>query len=128
MVKSPKLIDSMFISLLLLSYGCDKKENISHLAQEQVTGDRLTITKFSPDLPATIATGEKLFVTVKYDIASVDKAQIFVRPYTNGGRTSDYRAHACRPIEKGQGEIEGYFFFDEPTIVNEVRVKFGLPA
>jgi len=109
MVKFRKLIHLIFISLLLLSYGCSK--------------DRLTITKFSPDLPASIAIGEKLIVTVEYDINSVKYAQIFVRPLTNGKGTPGYRAHGCRPIEEGKGVIEGYFFFDEPAIVDEVRVK-----
>jgi len=113
MVKFRKLIHLIFISLLLLSYGCSKKED----------GDRLTITKFSPDLPASIAIGEKLIVTVEYDINSVKYAQIFVRPLTNGKGTPGYRAHGCRPIEEGKGVIEGYFFFDEPAIVDEVRVK-----
>ena len=113
MVKFRKLIHSIFISLLLLSYGCSKKEE----------GDRLTITKFGPDLPASIAVGEKLIVTVEYDIKSVKKAQIFVRPFTNGKKTPGYRAHGCCPIEKGKGVIEGFFFFKEPRIVDQVRVK-----
>jgi hypothetical protein len=141
MVKLRKLIVSLFISLLLLPYGCSKKEKegvseknaeqksassvheSTKLTQEQLTGDRLRITKFSPDLPATIAVGERLIITVEYDINSVEEAQIFVRPYTKGKRTHDYRAHGCRPIEKSKGVMKGYFTFDEPTIVDEVRVK-----
>ena len=141
MVKFRKLIHLIFISLLLLSYGCSKKEEESDLqkdtvqksastidestklTQEQFIGDRLTITKFSPDLPASIAIGEKLIVTVEYDINSVKEAQIFVRPLTNGRGTPGYRAHGCRPIKEGKGVIEGYFFFNEPTIVDEVRVR-----
>jgi len=141
MVILRKLIHSLLISLLLLSYGCSKKEEESisqkdtvqkpastvhestKLTQEQSNGDRLTIIKFSPDLPASIAIGEKLIVTVEYHINSVKEAQIFVRPFTNGKTTPGYRAHGCRPIEEGEGVIEGYFFFNKPTIVDEVRVK-----
>ena len=113
MVKFRKLIHLIFISLLLLSYGCSKKEE----------GDRLTITKFSPDLPASIAIGEKLIVTVEYDINSVEEAQIFVHPLRNGRGIPGCRSHGCRPIEQGKGVMKGYFTFNKPAIVDEVRVK-----
>ena len=93
--------------------GCSKKEE----------GDRLTITKFSPDLPASIAVGERLIVTVEYDINSVKHAQIFVRPLANGRGIPGCRSHGCRPIEQGKGVMKGYFFFNEPAIVDEVRVQ-----
>ena len=92
------------------------------LTQEQLTGDRLKITEFSPDLPASIAFGERLIVTVEYDINSVQKAQIFVRPLRNGRGISGCRSHGCRPIDKGKGVMNGFFTFDEPATVDEVRV------
>jgi hypothetical protein len=105
-------------------YGCSKKEkeNVSQ-NQEEVEGDKLKITKFKPELPARIAFGEYLVVTVEYNINSVEQAQIFVRPLRNGRGISGCRSHGCRPIDKGEGLMKGYFYFNEPAVVDEVLVK-----
>lgn len=126
MVKIQNVIQVLFIGFILLSFGCSKQENVlqkDSVTESESIGDRLIITKFNPGLPASIPIGEKLIVTVEYNINSVDEARIFVRPYTNKRRTSGYRAHGCRPLIRGQGVIEGYFIFDKPTKVDEVRVN-----
>ena len=52
--------------------------------------------------------------------------QIWARPYTNGRLTQGYKAHGS-PVynreEKNAGGAEGYFFFDRPTVVDEVRIQ-----
>jgi len=106
------------ISLLLLS--CDYSEDGG---SGSVSGkDGLKIVRFSPELPSLIAVGEKLTVTVEYKIGSAKEAQIFIRPFTNGRGTPVNLSHGCRSIKTGKGTLEGYFIFDEPTVVDEVRV------
>ena len=85
--------------------------------------DSLKIVSVTPQNPAILLLGEKLIVKVQYNISSVERARIWVRPYTQGRRTSGYAAHASRGHNAGRGVMEGWFRFDGPAIVDEVRVK-----
>jgi hypothetical protein len=116
MNKFGKVVCLLFVVLFLVS--CDCSEEGSSFSGK----DRLKIVKFSPALPSLIGVGEKLTVTVEYNIKSVNEAQIFIRPFTNGRGTPGSLSHGCRSIKTGKGVLEGIFFFDEPTVIDEVRV------
>jgi len=96
---------------------------IERIAEEMLPGDLLEVISVEPSSPAVLAFGEKLRVKIRYCIASSDSAQIWARPYTHGRRTSRYRAHGSPFHKKGCGEIEGYFFFENETVVDEVRIE-----
>ena len=70
--------------------------------------------------------GETFYVNIEYDMGQNDSVQIWARPRTNGSSTSGYRAHGSSVYNKYEGTtdiIQGHFFFDEPTIVDEVIVR-----
>jgi len=85
--------------------------------------DSLEIVSTMPQTPAVLSLSEKLFVKVRYHFTSVEQARIWARPYTEGKRTPGYRAHPSPPYDAGSGVIEGWFFFETPTKVDEVRVE-----
>lgn len=87
------------------------------------TEDSLTIVSYDPPLPAKLKAGERLYVTVEYAVASAEKAQIWVRPYTQGKRTPGYRGHASPFYKKGTGKLVGWVQFHGPAIVDEVIVN-----
>jgi len=83
----------------------------------------LEIIRFEPGLPATLHPGDRLHVVIHYRMHSVDSVRIFARPYTNGKPTPGYGAHGSPEHGRGEGEIVGWFKFDKPTKVHEVRVQ-----
>ena len=85
--------------------------------------DSLEIVSTMPQSPAVLSLSEKLFVKVRYHLTSVEKAFIWARPYTEGKRTAGYWAHPSPCYDAGSGVIEGWFFFETPTKVDEVRVQ-----
>jgi len=89
--------------------------------------DLLEIVSPTPQTPTVLSLGERFTVKVRYHLASVNQARIWARPYTGGKYTSGYRAHPSPMYDAGTGEMEGWFFFDEPTKVDEVRVQM-VPA
>lgn len=86
-------------------------------------GDALRIAGFEPRIPAKLRTGKRLNVTVKYWNRSCDKVSIFARPYTNGVKTPGYGAHPSPLYARGNGEAECWFTFNNPAVVDEVRVE-----
>ena len=86
-------------------------------------GDELTVVSFDPPLPAEIALGERLRVTISYRLNSADEAQIFIRPMTDGQLSKGYSAHGSRKYSRGRGLVEGWFSFRQPTTVDQVRVR-----
>lgn len=93
-------------------------------------GCDLKIISTEPKSPAILEAGQKLYVNIKYDIGDYDSVQIWARPRTNGSQTKGYRAHGSPVYNKYDGSrdtIQGYFFFDEPAVVDEiiVRMKAG---
>jgi len=96
---------------------------IKQISKQVLPGDSLEVISVEPACPAVLDLGEKLRVKVRYRVVSSDSVRIWVRPYTRGRRTSGYKAHGSSTYEKGTGVVEGYFFFEEPVMVDEVRVK-----
>ncbi len=97
--------------------------NNSDSAIAEPQQDSLKIISIEPKSPAILALGEKLTVDVQYNLSSVEQAHIFVRPYTGGNKTRGYRAHSSPLYNVGSGIIQGWFFFDKPTKVDEVLVR-----
>ena len=85
--------------------------------------DSLAIVSYDPPLPAKFKVGDRLAVFIDYTIGSVDRAQIFARPYTKGKKTPGYTAHGSNYYKKGSREFVGWFEFRRPATVDEVRVR-----
>ena len=92
-------------------------------AEANEHGDRLEILGFDPPLPAELRPGQRLTVRVGYEINSDEPALIFVRPMSEGKRSSGYAAHGSRRYEKGKGVVEGWFSFRQPTVIDQVQVR-----
>ncbi|MFC1676130.1 LamG-like jellyroll fold domain-containing protein [Planctomycetota bacterium] len=94
---------------------------------EQFTPDNsLAIKSVVPNSPAILKLGEKLNVDIHYQLRSFTDVQIWARPQTKGRRTHGYKAHGSRVYHKTDSETgiaKGYFFFDKPTSVDEIRVR-----
>lgn len=88
-----------------------------------LSGDALKIVGFRPRVPAKFRTGERLNVTVSYWNRSHGKVRIFARPYTNGAKTTGYGAHPSPLYARGNGKAECWFTFNQPAVVDEVRVE-----
>ena len=87
------------------------------------TEDSLTIVSYDPPLPAELKAGEQLKVTVEYAVASVEQAQIWVRPLAKGKRVAGAGGHSSPFYKKGTGKFVGWFQFSRPAIVDEVSVR-----
>lgn len=86
----------------------------------------LEILSTEPESPATLQAGEKVYVTFNYDMGEYEAVQIWIRPRTNGTETKDYKAHKSPVYRKYDGtkdQIQGYFFFDDPAVVDEIIVR-----
>ena len=116
----------MVLKLISLKDQVPKEDLQKRIEQQVIKDGRLKIIKTNPTLPASLNLGEQLKIQFEYDLGSAEKVQIWARPYTNGRRTQGYKAHGS-PVynreEKQIGEAEGYFFFDRPTVVDEVRIE-----
>jgi hypothetical protein len=86
-------------------------------------GDWLKIVSFEPALPTTLHPGDELHVIIHYGMHSVDGVRIFARPYTHGAKTPGFRAHPSPMYAPGEGDAVGWFTFDKPAKVHEVRVR-----
>jgi hypothetical protein len=85
----------------------------------------LAIVSSELALPATLTVGQKLTFDIVYQLKSVRNAAIWVRPFVNGQRAPAYRAHHLVPVTKdteNPGVIAGWFYFDKPMQINEVRL------
>ena len=85
----------------------------------------LELAETNPPCPAVLALGQKLNVTVAYEIPSDSHVLIWARPFINNQRTPGYSAHHLIPVngaEKEQGFVETWFFFDSPAEIDEVRI------
>lgn len=86
----------------------------------------LEVISVEPPSPAVLNLGEKLHVKFRYRLGSCEAVQIWARPYTSGRRTRGYRAHGSSVYKKAvreSGVAEGSFFFDEPAVVDEIRIN-----
>ncbi|MHC4111897.1 MAG: redoxin family protein, partial [Planctomycetota bacterium] len=84
--------------------------------------DSLEVISTTPTTPAVLSLGERLVVKIRYHLASADSAHIWARPYIAGKRTPAYKAHPSPLHDAGSGVVEGWFYFDQPTEVDEIRV------
>jgi hypothetical protein len=88
-----------------------------------VLRDGLKIVDYDPNVPAKLRTGDRLTMTVDYRIRSCAQARIFARPYTGGTKTPGYGAHPSPLYTRGEGRAVCWFTFDQPAVVDEVRVE-----
>jgi hypothetical protein len=86
-------------------------------------GDAIKVAAVKPAAPAVLKQGEKMEVEFRYSVESAEEVVIFVRPYTKGERTPGYTAHPSLGYEKGKGKDVGWFLFNRPAVVDEVRVR-----
>jgi hypothetical protein len=87
--------------------------------------DVLEVTSSNPAEPAVLALGEEFNVEILYELNTLDSAAIWVRPYTNGQRMGGYKAHHVVLVDRSKektGVVTGWFGFDGPAEVNEIRV------
>ena len=86
----------------------------------------LEVISTEPPCPAELKLGQKLTVKFRYDLGTTEEVHIWARPYTNGRRTSGYKAHGSLTYKSSvnkAGIAEGYFYFDTPTKVDEVQIN-----
>ena len=91
--------------------------------ENPAAGDVLEVISFDPPVPAKLGLGARLNVEIRYEMQSVDGVRIFARPYTNGKKTAGYGAHPSEVYPRGGGVIVGWFTFQKPAHVDEVRVE-----
>lgn len=84
--------------------------------------DSLEIVSTIPPTPAVLKLGEKMRVKIRYHLVSAEKAHIWARPFIKGRNNVSAKTHPSYGHDAGNGEIEGWFFSDEATKVDEVRV------
>jgi protein-disulfide isomerase len=105
----------------------DSPSAIKHLP---VGKDLLEVTSCKPSDNAVLALGENFNVEVLYELNTLDSAVIWVRPFTNGDKTPDYKAHHMVLVDgtkEKSGIVTGWFSFDKPADVDEIRVYMGTP-
>lgn len=83
----------------------------------------LEITVTKPKTPSTLAKGEKLTITIHYNNLGPNPVRIFARPNTGGKPTDGCLSHPSPEYAKGSGDVEGWFFFENPALIDEVLVK-----
>ncbi|MFA5424400.1 MAG: carboxypeptidase-like regulatory domain-containing protein [Phycisphaerae bacterium] len=122
----------IMLFFLLFYCGCTQSDNIVERNPEQgrlVTqtgGCDLSVISTEPPSPAILNAGEKVYVTFEYDMGDYNSVQIWARPRTNGSETTGYLAHPSPVYHKYDGaedEIYGYFFFDNPAVVDEIVIR-----
>jgi hypothetical protein len=108
--------------VMLFHYGC---------AQQGVLVTRkgscnLKIISTEPHSPAMLQAGQKVYVTFRYDMGNYDSVWLFTKPRTNGSVTHGHHRSKSPIYNKYDGatdEIKGYFFFNDPAVVDEIVVR-----
>jgi hypothetical protein len=108
------------ITALLVSMTCAFAEQTAAPDAPNVNSVEIKATK--PKTPATLATGEKFTISIHYNNTGKNPVLIFARPMTNVKKTDGYRAHPSPEYAQGSGDVEGWFSFDSPALVDEVLV------
>ncbi|MCK4293357.1 MAG: hypothetical protein KAY65_09180 [Planctomycetes bacterium] len=85
--------------------------------------DSLEIVSTIPPTPAVLELGEKMRVKIRYNLVSAQKAHIWALPYTNGRNNILSKSHPSYGYDAGNGEMEGWFYFENQTKVDEIRVR-----
>jgi len=113
------------VALYLLTNGCNNATS-EKIAQKQTPQqDILEVLGTDPDNPAEMVSGQKLNVHIFYQLNITETAQIWARPYKNGQKAPGYKAHHLIPVDskkENSGFVTGWFFFDKPAEIDEVRV------
>jgi hypothetical protein len=126
------LFRSAILPYLLIT-GCNTETATNNPAfsdnpkiiRNDAPADELAIVSAEPALAATLSVGQKLTFDIVYDLKSVNRAAIWVRPFVNGQRAPAYRAHHLVLVTKdteNPGVVTGWFYFDKPMQINEVRL------
>jgi hypothetical protein len=119
-------------SCVLIS-GCGTETRASNpflphratIIRDDAPDDELALVSVEPALPAALAVSEKLRFDIVYELKSIEQAAIGVRPFVNSQRANGYHAHHLIIVSKdteNPGIITGWFYFDKPTQINEVRL------
>lgn len=105
----------------------DTKNTGEEPVTEKSTADNsLEVISVDPNSPAILKLGEKLNVDIRYHLRSFTDVRIWARPYTKGRRSRGSKTHGSKIYSKTDSETgiaKGYFFFDKPTSVDEIRVR-----
>ena len=99
---------------------------IERISEEVLPKASLEVISTDPPSPAVLDVGEKFYVKFRYRLGSSEAVQIWARPYIRGSRTRGYKAHGSSHYKravKESGVAEGWFYFDKPTVVDEVRIN-----
>ena len=117
-----KLVLALTLFSFMFLLGCSQQSRLI----TQIGDCKLKILSTDPKSPAILKPGQKVHINFKYDMGDYDAVQIWARPRTNGSITRGYKAHGSSVYNKYDGAkdtIQGYFFFDEPTEVDEIIVR-----
>ncbi len=98
---------------------------VERISKEVLPRGSLEVVSTEPVSPAVLNFWERFYVKFRYHLGASDKVQIWVRPYTRGAETPGYRANGFSYYKKAvkeSGVAKGWFCFDKPTLVDEVRV------
>ncbi len=123
---SAKYIASFSIVLLLallLFYGDCARQSVM---VTQKGNCKLKILSTEPESPAILKAGEKVYVTFRYNMGEYESVWLMAKPRTNGTVTPGHHRYQSPVYNKYDGakdEIQGYFFFNEPAVVDEIIVR-----
>ena len=124
-----RLLIVQAVFMLISVCGCaNKNSNISsntRSAGGEKQGDFLEVLSTRPASPAVLKAGQKVTVEIGYEIGSAEKVMIWARPYFKGALAKGYSAHQLIPRARADaqsGAAEGYFFYESPAEVDEIRV------
>ncbi|MEJ5260996.1 MAG: hypothetical protein WHS88_12485 [Anaerohalosphaeraceae bacterium] len=89
------------------------------------TKNLLEIVSLFPAGVTELPVGQRLSVEIYYRLGTVQRGQIWARPYRQGKPAGGYSAHPLISVEKAvakEGIIEGWFSFSIPVQIDEIRV------
>jgi len=120
-------------SIFLVANGCNSEQAVNIPAfpdsptviRNDAPQDELVAVSSEPPLPATLVVGDKLNFNIVYELKSLNRAAIWVRPFVNGRKAVGYNAHHIVGVTKeseNPGVVTGWFLFNQPAQVNEIRV------
>ena len=112
-------------ALCLLTNGCNTATSKKTVQKQTPQQDVLEVMSTEPDNPAEMASGQQLNVHIFYQLNITETAQIWARPYKNGQKAPGYKAHHLIPVDskkENSGFVTGWFSFDKPAEIDEVRV------
>ncbi len=115
---------SIFLLLILLLFHCGCARQSVLVTKKG--NCNLKILSTEPESPAILRAGEKVYVTFRYDMGRYESVWLFVKPRTNGTVTPGHHRSKSPIYNKYDGatdEIKGYFFFNDPAVVDEIIVR-----